>query len=105
MLRDRRLRAERRGENEPDLPLLQEITGAVSDPGFGAAVGDELKTERRAIEKTRLLRVADIKLHVVGPVDRKRVVRGLSGGQGLRGHAIVLLGAGSALHRKFRSQI
>jgi hypothetical protein len=105
VLRDRRLRTQCRRQNEPDLALLEEITRPVSHAGLGPTVGDELKAERAAIEMTRLLRVADVELDIVGSVDRKRVVRGLSGGQGLRCHAIVLLGAASVSHRKFRSQI
>src|SRR4029079_10206674 len=77
--------------------LLEKVARAVSHSRLGAAIGDELKAERRAIKMTRLLRVADVELDVVSPVDREGVVRGLSGGQGLRCHAIVLSGAGSVL--------
>src|SRR5690349_5044290 len=74
------------GQNDPDLALLHEVARAVADAGLGPAIGDELKAKGRAIEVARLLRVPDVELDIVGPVDRKRIVRRFGRRQRLSRH-------------------
>ena len=48
-----------------DLILPHHVTGALSHPGFGSAIGHRLKTERALIKMRRLLGVTDVKLDVI----------------------------------------
>ena len=48
---DLALGAHRRREDEADLALLEQVRGAVAHARLGAAVGDELEDERRAVEQ------------------------------------------------------
>jgi hypothetical protein len=65
--------AQRGGENEADLVLLEDVTGAISEAGLGAGIGDELITEGGAVVVGRLAGVADVKLYVVGAVQGEEV--------------------------------
>ena len=71
VLGDRPAAGHRRGEDESDLPLRQQVAGPVANAGFRAAVADDLKAQRRLIEMRRLLRVPDVELDVVRSVDRE----------------------------------
>src|SRR5690606_40243906 len=75
-------------QDDADLALLEQVGGTVAHPRLGAAIGDQLEAEGRAVEVLRLLRVPDPELDVVGAVDREGVVRGAEVGLGGSGHCI-----------------
>jgi hypothetical protein len=64
-----------RGEDEPDLALLEEITRPVAHARLGPAVRDKLESERGSVVQRRLPGVSDVELDVIGSIDRKRVLR------------------------------
>jgi hypothetical protein len=74
------------GQHQPDLVLLKQVAGRVPDPGFRAAVADQLKAEGAAVEVTGLLGVADVELDVVGAVDGEGVGERGRGGQRIGRH-------------------
>src|SRR4051812_7238489 len=72
------LRADRRGEHEADLALLEEVARTIAATSLGPFVRHEMKAEGGAIVDGGLLRVPDVELDVVGAVDRERVLDGRS---------------------------
>jgi hypothetical protein len=74
VLGDLAIGAQRGGEDEPDLLLLEHVAGAVPRPRLRSAVGDELVAEGSLVVVRCLLRVADPELDEIRPVDRKGVV-------------------------------
>ena len=84
------IRPDRRGQHEPDLVLLEQVAGAVADPGLGPSIPDQLESEGGAVVVAGLLGVPDPELDVVGAVDGEGVARGGGGGQGLGLHAVSL---------------
>ena len=77
MLRDVRrggmLRAERGGEEEPDLVLLEQVRGPVAGSRLRPSVGDQLKTEGGPVIVAGLLGISDVELDEVGAVDWKAI--------------------------------
>ena len=63
-------RAERAGQHEPDAALLQDVRGAVAQPGLEARVGDLGEAERVREDVGGLRGVADPQLEVVDAVQR-----------------------------------
>ena len=68
--------AQRGGEDEPDVPLLDHVRRAVAHAGLGAGVGGQLEAERVLVEVGGLLGVADPELEVVPALDRHEVAHG-----------------------------
>src|SRR6185503_4650632 len=75
--------SQRRGEQQPDLVLLQQIAGPISGAGLRPAVAGQLKPERRPVVVAGLLGVADIELDEVGAVNGKGI-----GSRGGCGHGL-----------------
>jgi hypothetical protein len=67
VIREFMFRSKRCGQNKRDLVLPDDVTGALSHPGFRSAVSHRLKTERALIKMRRLLSVTDVKLDVICP--------------------------------------
>ncbi len=65
--------AEGRCENEADLSLLKDVTGAVALTGLGAGVGDQRHAKGGAVEVGGLAGVADVELYVVGAFEGEEV--------------------------------
>src|SRR5690606_24082973 len=84
MLSDESLRGEARGEHESDLVLYQQIAGSIARTRFWSAVAHQLEPERGLIEMRRLPCVPDVKLDVVGAVDRQKVLCRLAFGGDVR---------------------
>ncbi len=78
MLGDRRIRLQRRRQHEANLVLLHHIRSPVPRPRLRPAIRHQLHPKRRAVIIRRLPRVAHIKLHMVGPVQRQKILRALS---------------------------
>src|SRR5688572_5276358 len=58
VLGGRMLGIQRRGKDEPDLPLGQDVGGDVPIPGFQTAVGELGESKGLSVEIRRLLRVS-----------------------------------------------
>ena len=80
------VRGDRRGQDEADLILLEEIGGPVSGPGFRPPVGHQLKAEGRPVIVARLLGIPHVKLDVIRPVDWEGIGDGLGGSGGAGMH-------------------
>ena len=65
--------AQRRGDDEADLPLPQHVRGGVAVAGLEAGVGELRKAEGLAVEKSGLLGVARPQLDVVDPLEPEGV--------------------------------
>ena len=65
--------AERRGEDEGDVALAQDVTGLVAGLGFQAGVGDHVEAEGVAVEVGRLAGVAHEEADVVDATQGKGV--------------------------------
>src|SRR5579883_1426666 len=70
---DRVVRAESRCQHEPDLTLLEDIRSAIAHPCLRPAVRNDLHAKCRPIVVGSLLGVADVKLDVIGTVERQEV--------------------------------
>ena len=101
VVRDRTVRAERRGQDQPDLPLLEHVRGAVSEPRLEAAVRRGGEPEGVRVVVRRLLRVPDVELDVVGPADLQEVVRGTLAWLGLGRRGAARLRRGCAARLRF----
>jgi hypothetical protein len=66
--------AERRRQDEADLALLQDIGGAVAEPGLGPCISRAREAEHALVEVRRLLRVPDPEFDVV-PTEQRHEVR------------------------------
>ncbi len=65
--------AERGGQDEADLSLLEDVGGAVAVAGLRACVGDQRHAEGGAVEVGGLAGVADVELDVVGALEGEEV--------------------------------
>jgi hypothetical protein len=65
--------AERGGENQPNLPLLEHVRSAIADACLRARVGRPGEPERALVEIRRLLGVADPQFDVIPPVERHEI--------------------------------
>ena len=74
VLRDLVAGGEGAGEDEPDAPLLEDVRGAVAQPGLEAGVGHLPEAEGARVEVGGLLGVADPELDVVDAVERHEVM-------------------------------
>ena len=63
----------RRGEDKADLPLLEDVGGAVVKASFWTSPGYQRHAEGGAIEIGRLAGVADVKLDVIRSSDGEKV--------------------------------
>jgi hypothetical protein len=65
--------AQRRGEHETNLALLNNIGGAIALAGFRTRVGDQFHAEGRAIKICSLAGVSNEELNVVGALQWEKV--------------------------------
>src|SRR5271156_5416628 len=70
---DRVAAAQRGGEDEADLALLDDVRGAIALAGLRAGVGDERHAEGGAIKIRSLARIADVKLDVIGSLEGEKI--------------------------------
>ena len=68
--------AQRRGQHETNLSLLQDVGRAIALASFRSRIGDQGHAEGGAVEVGRLAGVADVKLDVVCAFERQKVVAG-----------------------------
>ena len=61
-------------KTQPDFVLLNQIGSAIARAGLRSAISRQAHAERRAVIVRRLLGVAYIKLHVVGSIQRKKIL-------------------------------
>ena len=73
VVRDRVVRPERRGEDEGQFVLPDDVTGPVFDACLRPGIGEALKAERRLVKMRGLLGIADVELHVIGPLQRQKI--------------------------------
>ena len=59
-------RAQRGGEYEADLALLHNVGSAFATAGFRTGIGDEAHAKSGSVVVSRLARIADVKLDVIG---------------------------------------
>ena len=74
MLGDRVAAAQRSGQHEADLALLHHVRGAVALAGLRTGIGHQRHAERGAVEVRGLAGIADVELHVVGALQRKKIL-------------------------------
>src|SRR5205823_14416717 len=64
---------QRRGEDEGDVALLEDVAGLVAGARLQAGVGDHVEAEGVAVEVRRLAGVADEEADVVDAAQRQRI--------------------------------
>ena len=74
MPRDLGVAAQSGREHEAHLSLLEHIAGPVPDAGLRSGITDQFHAEGAAIEVSRLARVADVELDVVGAFQGEEVI-------------------------------
>jgi len=70
VLRDHIAASQWSRKHESNLPLLNNIGGAVTLPGFGAGVGNQRHADSHTIKVRRLASIADVELNVVRALQR-----------------------------------
>ncbi len=91
MIADGMIGRKRRGQNETDFFLLQNVAGAIAHAGFRTAVSRQFHAEAGPVIVRGLTGVADVKLDVVGSVQRKKI-------GSVRRHSALLTAAYNLLH-------
>ena len=79
--------AQRGGEHEANLALLDDIRGAVMLAGLRAGVGDQAHAEGGAVEVGGLAGVAHVELHVISAFEGQKIFAGGDGAGSKRCHA------------------
>ena len=73
VLRDLVVRPQRCGQHKADLALLQNVGGTVALARLGARVGHQAQAQGHPIKVGGLACIADIKLDVIGAVQREKI--------------------------------
>ena len=75
----RMLGRERRGEHQADLILHQHVGSALARSGLRTAIRRQPEAERGAVIISRLARVSHVEFHVVGAIQRQKILVNLDG--------------------------
>src|SRR5207253_3944744 len=71
---DRMIRSQRCGQDERQLILTNRVADSILGSRFRPGIGETLKTKRRLIEMCRLFGVTDIKLDIISPLQRQKIL-------------------------------